>query len=55
MILKELKNSMKSCFYWKFNKIPMPTPYYLIETKDLEGNPGTRAGWEKRAARTAGL
>ncbi len=24
-------------FDWKFNKVPMPAPFYLIETKDLDG------------------
>jgi len=27
-------------FDWKFNQVPMPTPFFLIETKDLNGNPG---------------
>lgn len=26
----------------------MPTPFYLIETKDREGNPGVRGGMGKR-------
>ena len=35
-------------FDWKFDKVPMPTPYYLIETKDAQGNPGIRGGMGKR-------
>jgi predicted enzyme related to lactoylglutathione lyase len=35
-------------FDWKFDKVPMPEPYYLIETLDLEGNPGVRGGMGKR-------
>ena len=41
------KRFYEKLFDWKFNKVPMPTPYYLIETKDLEGNPGVGAGWGK--------
>ena len=51
------KKFCEKLFDWKFDKVPMPEPYYLIETKDLEGNPGVRGGMGKRgqAARTAGL
>ncbi len=33
---------------WKFNKVPMPEPFYLIETKDLDGNPGVGGGMGER-------
>jgi len=42
------KKFYEKLFDWKFEKEPMPTPYYLIETKDLEGNPGVRGGMGKR-------
>ena len=42
------KKFYEKLFDWKFDKVPMPTPYYLIETKDLEGNPGVRGGMGKR-------
>ena len=42
------KKFYEKLFDWKFNKVPMPTPYYLIETKDSEGNPGIRGGMGKR-------
>lgn len=35
-------------FEWKFEQIPGPMPYYLFETKDLEGNPGVGGGMGKR-------
>ncbi|MFZ3168057.1 MAG: VOC family protein [Candidatus Methanoperedens sp.] len=42
------KKFYEKLFDWKFEKVPMPTPYYLIETADLEGNPGVRGGMGKR-------
>ena len=42
------KKFYEKLFDWKFNKVPMPIPYYLIETKDVEGNPGVRGGMGKR-------
>lgn len=42
------KKFYEKLFNWKFNKVPMSTPYYLIETSDLEGNPGVRGGMGKR-------
>ena len=42
------KKFYEKLFDWKFNKVPMPTPYYLIETLDLEGNPAVRGGMGKR-------
>lgn len=42
------KKFYEKLFDWKFNIVPMPTPFYLIETKDLEGNPGTGGGMGKR-------
>ncbi|MCX9081873.1 MAG: VOC family protein [Candidatus Methanoperedens sp.] len=41
-------NFYEKLFDWKFIEVPMTTPYYLIETKDLEGNPGIRGGMGKR-------
>jgi predicted enzyme related to lactoylglutathione lyase len=42
------KKFYEKLFDWKFDKVPMPEPYYLIETKDLEGNPGIGGGMGKR-------
>lgn len=42
------KKFYEKLFDWKFDKVPMSTPYYLIETKDLEGNPAVRGGMGKR-------
>ena len=46
--LERAKKFYEKLFDWKFNKVPMPTPYYLIETKDREGKPGVRGGMGKR-------
>ena len=35
-------------FDWKFEFLPIPVPYYLIETTDLNGNPGIRGGMTKK-------
>lgn len=37
-------------FDWRFEFLPTPVPYYLIETKDLNGNPGIGGGMGKRGA-----
>ena len=42
------KKFYEKLFDWKFDKVPMQEPYYLIETADLEGNPGVRGGMGKR-------
>jgi predicted enzyme related to lactoylglutathione lyase len=42
------KKFYEDLFDWKFDKVPMPETYYLIETKDLEGNPAVRGGMGKR-------
>jgi predicted enzyme related to lactoylglutathione lyase len=42
------KKFYEKLFDWKFEKVPMPEPYYLVETKDLEGNPGIGGGMGKR-------
>jgi predicted enzyme related to lactoylglutathione lyase len=42
------KKFYEKLFDWKFDKVQMPMPYYLIETKDLEGNPAVRGGMGKR-------
>lgn len=46
--LERAKKFYENLFDWKFNKVPMPTPFYLIETKDHEGNQGVRGGMGKR-------
>ncbi len=33
---------------WKFELLPGPMDYYMIETKDLDGKPGTGGGMAKR-------
>ena len=42
------KEFYEKLFDWKFNKVPMSVPYYLIETKDSQGNPGVGGGMGKR-------
>ncbi|HEY9206555.1 MAG TPA: VOC family protein [Candidatus Methanoperedens sp.] len=42
------KKFYEKLFDWKFNKVPMPEPFYLIETKDLDGNQGVGGGMGKR-------
>jgi predicted enzyme related to lactoylglutathione lyase len=37
-------------FNWRFEFLPTPMPYYLIETTDLNGNPGIGGGMAKRGA-----
>jgi predicted enzyme related to lactoylglutathione lyase len=46
--LERAKKFYENLFDWKFNKVPMQTPFYLIETKDHEGNQGVRGGMGKR-------
>ena len=46
--LERAKKFYEKLFDWKFNKVPMPAPYYLIETADSEGNPAVRGGMGKR-------
>jgi predicted enzyme related to lactoylglutathione lyase len=46
--LERAKKFYEKLFDWKFNKVPMPTPFYLIETKDLNGNPAVGGGMGKR-------
>ena len=42
------KKFYEKLFDWKFNQVPMPDPFYLIETKDLNGNPGIGGGMGER-------
>ncbi|MDO8726206.1 MAG: VOC family protein [Candidatus Methanoperedens sp.] len=42
------KRFYEKLFDWKFNQVPMPDPFYLIETKDLNGNPGVGGGMGER-------
>ncbi len=46
--LERAKEFYEKLFDWKFNKVQTPAPYYLIETKDREGNPGVGGGMGKR-------
>jgi len=46
--LERAKKFYEKLFDWKFNQVPMPTPFYLIETKDLNGNPAVGGGMGKR-------
>lgn len=48
--IERAKKFYEKLFGWNFNKVPMSEPYYVIETKDLEGNPGVRGGMGKRMA-----
>ncbi len=42
------KKFYEKLFDWKFNKVPMPVQFFLIETKDLNGNPGVGGGMGER-------
>ena len=42
------KKFYEELFDWKFQSIPMPTPYYLVETADLGGEEGVGGGMGKR-------
>ena len=42
------KKFYEKLFDWKFNQVPMPIPFFLIETKDLNGNPGVGGGMGER-------
>lgn len=42
------KKFYEELFSWKFNLLPGPMNYYLIETKDLQGNTGIGGGLSKR-------
>lgn len=44
------KTFYEKLFGWKFNQMPGPMEYYLIETTDLEGKPGVGGGLGKRGA-----
>ncbi len=48
--LERAKKFYEKLFDWKFNQVPGPMPYYLIETADLGGNPGVGGGMGKRGA-----
>jgi len=45
--VERAKKFYEKLFDWKFDKVPMPEPYYLIETKDLEES-GIGGGMGKR-------
>ncbi len=45
--VERAKKFYEKLFDWKFNQVSMPVPFYLIETKDLNGNAknsGTKVG-----------
>lgn len=42
-------------FGWKFTQVPGPTPYYLVETADLQGNKGVDGGMGKREQPEQGI
>lgn len=44
------KEFYEKLFGWKFNLLPGPMPYYLIETSDLTGAPAVGGGMGKRGA-----
>ncbi|VVB93511.1 Uncharacterised protein [uncultured archaeon] len=46
--VERAKKFYEKLFDWKFNQVPMPAPFYLIETKDLNGNPGVGGGMGER-------
>jgi predicted enzyme related to lactoylglutathione lyase len=46
--VEKAKKFYEKLFDWKFNKVPMPEPFYLIETRDLNGNPAVGGGMGKR-------
>jgi predicted enzyme related to lactoylglutathione lyase len=46
--LERAKKFYEKLFDWKFNQVQMPEPFYLIETRDLNGNPATGGGMGKR-------
>lgn len=46
--LERAKRFYASLFGWKFEKPIETMEYYLVDTEDLEGNPGTGGGMGKR-------
>ncbi|MCZ7393032.1 MAG: VOC family protein [Candidatus Methanoperedens sp.] len=46
--LERAKKFYKKLFDWKFNQVPMAIAFYLIETKDLNGNQAVGGGTGKR-------
>ncbi|VVB88785.1 Uncharacterised protein [uncultured archaeon] len=47
--LERAKRFYEKLFDWKFNQVSgEPMPYYLIETRDLNGNPAVGGGMLKR-------
>jgi predicted enzyme related to lactoylglutathione lyase len=37
--IERAKKFYEKLFDWKFNRVQMPEPFYLIETEDFEENP----------------
>jgi len=46
--MERAKNFYEKIFDWKFQLLPGPANYYLIETKDLQGQKGIGGGMSKR-------
>ena len=46
--LRWAKNFYEELFGWKFELLPGPVAYYLIETTDLDGHTGVGGGMAKR-------
>lgn len=40
---------------WKFNLLPGPMAYYLVETRGLDGKPGPGGGMAKRTGEQQGI
>lgn len=48
--LERAKKFYETLLGWKFTSVPMPMPYYLIETKDLKGKKSVGGGLGPRGA-----
>ncbi len=49
------KKFYSGLFGWKFNVLPGPMQYHLIETRDISGNPGPGGGMAKRTEPGQGI
>ena len=48
--VERAKTFYEGLFDWKFQSVPMPTPYYLIETTDSDGEESVGGGMGQREA-----
>ncbi|HLB69565.1 MAG: VOC family protein [Candidatus Methanoperedens sp.] len=48
--LERAKRFYEKLFDWKFQQMPGQMPYYLIETRDLNGSPAVGGGMGKRGS-----